>query len=100
MGVERISGQPSQPPALAPAKGRDGEEAFHDLAKSEEDAGDYKSATDSTQLTRRIDPNRNRKAPHTSLSRVVRNNSSQAGETYVTLIVDGELTTIRYICHA
>ena len=100
MGIERISGQPSQPPALAPAKGRDGEEAFHDLAKSEEDAGDYKSATNSTQLTRTRDPNRNRNASRTSLFKVGRDNSSEEEQVYVTLDIDGIPTTLRHICYA
>ena len=99
MQTNRITPGPGQPPQIAGTQSRDGEEAFHDLAKSEEDAQSYKtSIQEGTRLTRGKRGERSKKS--SSLFKVTGNEDEEQEPVYRTVMVDGMPFTLRLLAVA
>lgn len=106
METNRIGSGQSQPPAqLTSAKGKDGESAFHDMAKSKgNSAGDLEQATsERTRLTRtrRADKNGNNKSI-SSLFKVLNGGDTEEEAVYYTVLdpTTGQIMTLRLLAVA
>ena len=96
-----IPGQTNLPAQVTSTKGKSGEEAFHDLAKSEGyDKGALEQVvSERTRLTRTRKSDGTRKK-HSSLFLVDDNGGLEEEPVYRTVMVDGVLFTLRLLAVA
>ncbi len=106
MEANRIIPGQSQPPAqLTSAKGKDGESAFHDMAKSKgNSAGDLEQATsERTRLTRTRRADRGKKSKSiSSLFKILDEGDTEEEPVYYTVLdpTTGQIMTLRLLAVA
>ncbi len=102
MSIERIQTGQNQPPAQLPStKPKDGEQAFHDLAKSKGNTKEEidQATSERTRLTRTKRAGKTKKN-NTSLFVLSNEEDLQEEATYRTVMVDGILFTLRFLAVA
>ncbi|MBI3590144.1 MAG: hypothetical protein HY094_02050 [Candidatus Melainabacteria bacterium] len=105
MTIERIStGQGNPPAPLAATKGNNGEEAFHDLARTKGNSKeDIAAATNErTRLTRTKKADRNQKKSFSSLFLVDKEGDLEEEAVYYTVLdpTTGQIMTLRLLAVA
>lgn len=96
-----IPGQSSPPSQVTGAQGKSGEEAFHDMAKSDGyDKEALAAATSERTRLTRTKKGDSTKKKHLTLFLVKGDNESEEEPIYRTVMVDGMLFTLRLLAVA